>query len=42
LNFPETVYGVERPSADGSKMPEVTRRLSEIYAAHADDSITER
>jgi carbonic anhydrase/acetyltransferase-like protein (isoleucine patch superfamily) len=37
LNFPQTVYGVERPGAGGSRMPEVTRRLSELYATFAED-----
>ncbi len=38
LNFPETVYGVERTMLEGkSKMPEVTRRLSELYGSFRSD-----
>jgi carbonic anhydrase/acetyltransferase-like protein (isoleucine patch superfamily) len=37
LNFPLTVYGVERPAEGESLMPEVTRRLARIYAAHKKD-----
>ena len=39
LNFPRSVYGVERPKPGETIMPEVTRRLSEIYASHADDEV---
>ncbi len=37
LDFPQTVYGVERPAAGESKMPAVARRLSELYRSHEDD-----
>lgn len=37
LNFPMTVYGIERPAEGGTIMPEITRRLSKVYAGHKDD-----
>lgn len=37
LNFPKTVYGVERPLKRRTIMPEVTRRLSKIYTGHKKD-----
>ncbi len=39
LNFPCSVYGVERPKPGETIMPEVTRRLSKLYGAHADDEV---
>ncbi len=39
LNFPKTVYGVERSMEGESNMPEITDRLSEIYGAHKDDQV---
>jgi carbonic anhydrase/acetyltransferase-like protein (isoleucine patch superfamily) len=39
LNFPLSVYGVDRPAPGESVMPEITRRLSEIYASHRDDPL---
>ncbi len=39
LNFPQTVYGIDRPPAGSSKMPEVARRLSEIYGGHRSDLV---
>jgi carbonic anhydrase/acetyltransferase-like protein (isoleucine patch superfamily) len=38
LNFPLTVYGLERDEAD---MVKITRRLSETLAAHAGDEIVD-
>jgi carbonic anhydrase/acetyltransferase-like protein (isoleucine patch superfamily) len=40
LGFPETVYGVDRTGAGGSRMPEVTRRLSKLYASFAEDQVS--
>lgn len=37
LNFPLSVYGVERPSKGETNMPEITTRLSKIYREHKDD-----
>lgn len=37
LNFPLTVYGIERPPEGESNMPEITTRFSEIYRKHKDD-----
>ncbi|GMQ85417.1 MAG: hypothetical protein BMS9Abin07_0983 [Acidimicrobiia bacterium] len=37
LDFPATVYGVDRPGAGGSSMPEITRRLSRLYGTFAED-----
>lgn len=39
LDFPRSVYGVDRPGAGGSIMPEVTRRLSQLYGSHVDDEV---
>lgn len=39
LDFPQSVYGVERPAPGESIMPEVTRHLSELYASHVDDEV---
>ncbi|MEW5724478.1 MAG: gamma carbonic anhydrase family protein [Thermodesulfobacteriota bacterium] len=38
LNFPLTVYGVERRE-DASIMPEVMEKLSRIYGAHREDKV---
>ncbi len=37
LDFPQSVYGVERPKPGETNMPEVTRRLSRLYGSHIDD-----
>ena len=42
LDFPGTVYGVDRPAPGETSMPEITRRLSEMYATFADDEIVPR
>ena len=43
MEFSKSVYGVEPATEAGiSKMPEVTRSLSEIYGAHAGDEIIDR
>ena len=39
LNFPRYVYGVERPRAGESNMPEITERRSEVLGSHIDDCI---
>jgi len=39
LNFPQTVYGVERVPAGQTIMPEVTRRIAAALASHQDDII---
>jgi len=39
LDFPGTVYGVERASDGSSMMPEITARYSAIFARHMDDVI---
>lgn len=39
LDFPGTVYDVARPPPGTSAMPEVTRRLSELYGTHANDDV---
>jgi carbonic anhydrase/acetyltransferase-like protein (isoleucine patch superfamily) len=40
LNFPLSVYGIDRPPPGESAMPEITRRLADIYASHHDDQVT--
>jgi carbonic anhydrase/acetyltransferase-like protein (isoleucine patch superfamily) len=40
LNFPKYVYGVERPAEGETNMPEITRRRSESFASHKDDTIS--
>src|SRR5262245_33929247 len=42
LNFPRYVYGVERPRAGESNMPEITERRSEVLGSHIDDCILSR
>ncbi len=37
LDFPKSVYGVDRPSPGQSAMPEITRRLAETYGSHSSD-----
>ena len=37
LNFPKSVYGIDRPPAGRSAMSEITRRLAEAYASHGSD-----
>jgi carbonic anhydrase/acetyltransferase-like protein (isoleucine patch superfamily) len=39
LNFPQTVYGVERAPAGQTMMPEVTRRVAAALASHQGDII---
>ena len=39
LDFPHSVYGVERPEPGKTIMPEVTRRLSRLYGSHVDDEV---
>jgi carbonic anhydrase/acetyltransferase-like protein (isoleucine patch superfamily) len=39
LDFPKSVYGVERPATGETIMPEVTRRLSDLYGSHVDDEV---
>jgi hypothetical protein len=39
LNFPHTVYGIERAPTGQPIMPEVTRRVSATLASHQDDII---
>ncbi len=39
LDFPQSVYGVERAKPGETIMPEVTRRLSRLYGSHVDDEI---
>jgi carbonic anhydrase/acetyltransferase-like protein (isoleucine patch superfamily) len=37
LNFPMTVYGVDRPVEEPNNMPEITARLSRLYGDHMND-----
>jgi carbonic anhydrase/acetyltransferase-like protein (isoleucine patch superfamily) len=39
LNFPQYVYGVERPPQGQSNMVEITKRRSEVLAKHKKDHI---
>lgn len=39
LNFPQFVYGVDRPPAHQSNMTEITRRRSQSLSTHLDDVI---
>ena len=39
LDFPQSVYGVERAEPGETIMPEVTRRLSRLYGSHVDDEV---
>ncbi len=39
LDFPQSVYGVERAAPGKTVMPEVMRRLSHLYGSHADDEV---
>jgi hypothetical protein len=39
LNFPLTVYGIERP---GATMEKITRRLADRLGSHIDDEITSK
>ena len=41
LNFPMEVFGVERPPAGASKMPEVARRYTRAIARHKSDRIVD-
>jgi carbonic anhydrase/acetyltransferase-like protein (isoleucine patch superfamily) len=40
LDFPQFVYGVERPPEGESNMEEITRRLSEALGSHRDDLVS--
>ena len=37
LDFPKTVFGLDRPPPGESNMPEITRRYARLLAGHADD-----
>ncbi len=39
LNFPRTVFGLERPAEGDTIMPELTRRYAKALARHGDDRI---
>jgi carbonic anhydrase/acetyltransferase-like protein (isoleucine patch superfamily) len=39
LDFPRTVYGIERQPDGRSMIPEICRRLADIYASHKEDKI---
>ena len=39
LNFPGTVFGVERTGDGSTDMPEITRRYSELFGQHLNDQI---
>jgi carbonic anhydrase/acetyltransferase-like protein (isoleucine patch superfamily) len=39
LNFPMTVYGMGRPPEGETIMPQITRRLSQLYASHKEDKM---
>jgi hypothetical protein len=39
LNFPITVFGVDRALPGETNMPEITARLSQIYNQHRDDEL---
>ena len=39
LNFPITVYGVDRAPPGETNMPEIMARLSQIYSQHRDDEL---
>lgn len=39
LNFPRTVFGMERPAAGETLMPEMTRRYAKALAGHLGDQI---
>ena len=39
LNFPKSVYGIDRPPEGESIMPEITRRYSHMLDSHRDDTI---
>lgn len=39
LNFPKTVFGLERPSAGGTIMPELTQRWAKALGRHQEDVI---
>ena len=41
LDFPRTVFGIERPADGETIMPEVMRRYTRALAAHRDDSTVE-
>jgi carbonic anhydrase/acetyltransferase-like protein (isoleucine patch superfamily) len=41
LNFPHTVYGIERGAGGVAIMPEITRRLAASLASHEQDTIVE-
>ncbi len=39
LDFPKSVYGIDRPAAGDSCMREVTRRLANVYDTHRSDRV---
>jgi gamma-carbonic anhydrase len=39
LDFPGTVFGMERPAAGETILPEVTRRYAALFARHRDDRV---
>ncbi len=41
LDFPQTVFGVGRPVAGGSVMPEAMRRYANWFGDHCGDAIVE-
>jgi carbonic anhydrase/acetyltransferase-like protein (isoleucine patch superfamily) len=38
LDFPGVVFGLQRPAAGGTIMPELTRRYARFLAGHRDDA----
>lgn len=41
LDFPTTVFGVERPEPGATIMPEVTRRYSALFRSHLNDRVVD-
>jgi len=41
LDFPGTVFGLDRPRAGGTIMPELTRRYAKALLAHREDKVIE-
>ncbi len=39
LDFPTTVFGVDRPEPGSTRMHEITRRYSELFGSHLEDRI---
>ncbi len=40
LDFPTTVFGVDRPEPGSTRMHEITQRYSELFGSHLEDRIT--